>query len=104
VSVFYQVWYQRPEKLTFNDSGITRETLMDTHVCLGWIDAASRDHVFAWLNEEERPHAHSRMLQRPDLIAAGVIAHFSMSVGDVLIDTKGDMHVCSAVGWGTLAP
>ncbi len=103
--MFYQVWYQRPEKLAFDGSSITRETLMDTHVCLGWLSAASRDHVFSWLNEEEeRPHAFSRMLQRGELIREGVIAHFSMSVGDVLIDAKGTMHVCQAMGWSTPAP
>lgn len=98
--MWFQVWYQDAERIQFMDDRVNPERLVDTHVCLGWIEADGPDRVFAWLNEpNEAPHAKSRMLQRDALARARIIQHVSMSVGDVLINDRGERLVCAKAGW-----
>jgi len=94
----YQVWYMRPE---FFGKGITGSAvpnpanLSATHVHLKDIEAEGIPAAYqAMQGEVWSPNGEAR-----ELIQSKGLQHTSMSVGDVIIDDVGNVHVVATVGF-----
>jgi hypothetical protein len=93
----YQVWYMRP---AFFGEGIMGRlpdaTNLDaTHVHLKDVDANGLNAAYAMMQAESwSPKGEAR-----SLIEGKGLGHTSMSVGDVLIDDVGNVHVVAALGF-----
>lgn len=101
----YAIWYMRPEWFA---RGVTGEKLpnpdrlRDTHVHL--IDYVPRpsphplETIFCELQGEVwSPNGEAR-----DMIRSKGLAHTSMSVGDVIVDPDGVVHVVKMMGFAKL--
>lgn len=94
----YQVWYMKPE--FFVDGMLGRSNpnpanLTATHVHLRNIEADGLDCAFKRMQGEVwSPNGEAR-----ELIQSKGLQHTSMSVGDVIIDDVGNVHLVAPVGF-----
>ena len=94
----YQIWYMKPE---YFGNGISGQRLPDaknlsaTHVHLKDIEADGIEKAWhAMQGENWSPNGEAR-----ELIKSKGLQHTSMSVGDVIIDDVGNVHVTLMTGF-----
>lgn len=94
----YQIWYMKPE---FFSDGITGTRIPDaanlsaTHVHLTDIECDGIERAY----HEMQGEVWSPMGESRALIESKGLSHTSMSVGDVIIDDVGNVHVVAPVGF-----
>lgn len=97
----YQIWYMKPE---FFRDGILEIQVPDphnlaaTHVYLKDTEASGLDAVYDGMQDEVwSPNGEAR-----ELIQSKGLVHTSMSVGDVIVDDVGNVHLVSMMGFKPL--
>jgi hypothetical protein len=93
----YQVWYMRPDFFQRGIAGAMpqRQNLEATHVLVKTVEANGLNAAF----DHMQAHNWSPYGEARGLIEDKGLAHTSMSVGDVLIDDVGNVHVVSHLGF-----
>ncbi len=94
----YQVWYMRPEFFRDGICGVRTANARDlaaTHVHLIDIDATGINQLYQFMQAENwSPNGEAR-----SLIESKGLQHTSMSVGDVIVDDVGNVHVVATIGF-----
>ena len=104
----FQVWYMRPEwfregicyaKPDPSNLDATHVHLKDVEVAQGFVDAGhALEHLFHRMQGEVwSPNGEAR-----GLIRSKGLEHTSMSVGDVVVDPQGRVHLVASFGFETL--
>jgi len=95
--MIYKIWYMKP--LWFRDGIMGKlpdaSNLSATHTHLQDLEADGLNRAYAQMQAEcWSPNGEAR-----DLIRSKGLEHTSMSVGDVLIDDVGNVHVVASSGF-----
>ena len=93
----YQVWYMKPEFFQDGNFGWLPDAanLSATHVHLMDLETTGVPSVFRMMQGEVwSPNGEAR-----ELIESKGLRHTSMSVGDVIIDDVGNVHVVAMIGF-----
>jgi hypothetical protein len=100
ISKVYKVFYQLPGKqFTFIERELTVAGLVQTHVFVTEVEACSLDGVYLRMQAEAwSPNGEVR-----ELIQRLGLQHTSMSVNDVVRDSKGEYWQCLFARWRKLS-